>query len=372
MTYPSLALLGPIQIALDQQPVAGFDYAKVRALLVYLAVERDRSHQRDVIAELLWPDQAPQVARNSLCQALAKLRQTIRDQAATPPFLLITRETLQFNRAGRFTLDVAEFEALAAAVARHLEDPAGIASALNNLGGTLYKQSDFRRAMACFSEVVAIDREIGDRYGMAVAMHNLAAAIYNSGGNIAEARRLLAESLALWDAIGMKQGTATTLSSLGQLALIQGDNAAAARFFEESLVTLRELGDLRSASLSLTGLGRALHRQGDNTPALDAYDEALALRHELGDKLGIAECLEGLGEIALAQGAPARTIRLYGAAGAIRAAIGSPVLPVDRQAYDETLTVARAQLDPQQAEELWAAGQALPIDGAVALARSAR
>jgi DNA-binding SARP family transcriptional activator len=44
MIQLSLSLLGPVQITLDNQPIAGFDYAKVRALLIYLAVEREREH----------------------------------------------------------------------------------------------------------------------------------------------------------------------------------------------------------------------------------------------------------------------------------------------------------------------------------------
>jgi DNA-binding SARP family transcriptional activator/predicted ATPase len=118
MTQLSLALLGPPQIELDGQPVAGFEYAKVRALLVFLVVERTRPHARDAVAELLWPDQPPQVARNSLRQALAKLRQAIRDHAADPPFLLITRETLQFNAGSSFALDTASFGELAEAAER--------------------------------------------------------------------------------------------------------------------------------------------------------------------------------------------------------------------------------------------------------------
>ncbi len=166
----------------------------------------------------------------------------------------------------------------------------------------------------------------------------------------------------------MAHGTATTLSSLGQLALIQQDNAGAAGYFAQSLVVLRGLGDIRSISLSLTGLGRASCRMGDQTAALAAYREALALRHELGDKLGVAECCEGLGEVALAQGVPERAARLYAAAEAIREQIGSPVMPVDRPAYELALAGMRTQLDPRRFTDLWAEGRALTIDAAVAYA----
>src|SRR6266540_1930437 len=99
MAHLALALLGPLQVTLDERPVSGFDYDKVRALLAYLAVEADRAHRRDALAGLLWPDQPDRAAHNSLRQALATLRRAIGDQAAAVPVLQITREAVQFNQA---------------------------------------------------------------------------------------------------------------------------------------------------------------------------------------------------------------------------------------------------------------------------------
>jgi len=97
MTRLSLALLGPTQLTLDGQPVGGFAYNKARALLAYLAVEADRPHHRDTLAALLWPELPDEAARHNLRQALANLRTAIGDATATPPFLYITRDTIQFN-----------------------------------------------------------------------------------------------------------------------------------------------------------------------------------------------------------------------------------------------------------------------------------
>ena len=49
-------------------------------------------------------------ALSNLRYALASLRRTIGDHAATPPFLLITPQTIQFNPASDHWLDVAELE----------------------------------------------------------------------------------------------------------------------------------------------------------------------------------------------------------------------------------------------------------------------
>jgi DNA-binding SARP family transcriptional activator len=83
----------------------------VRALLAYLAVEASQ-HPRTVLAGLLWPDRPDQAAFASLRNALSNLRRAIGDRHTTPPFLQITRETVQFNRASDHWLDVAAFRAL--------------------------------------------------------------------------------------------------------------------------------------------------------------------------------------------------------------------------------------------------------------------
>jgi predicted ATPase/DNA-binding SARP family transcriptional activator len=119
MAHLSLSLFGPMQAVLDGRPVIGFESAKVRALLAYLALEADEPHSRDELAGLLWPNTPDQAARANLRNALGNLRQAIADQSAQPPFLSITRETVQFNVASDQSLDVNRFADLLAACQRH-------------------------------------------------------------------------------------------------------------------------------------------------------------------------------------------------------------------------------------------------------------
>lgn len=115
-----LQLLGPPEITLGGTPVS-FRYDKMRALLIYLAVEARRPHPREVLAGLLWPDTPDRDARRNLNQALFNLRQALREKtdATEPQFLLASRDTLQFNTASDHTLDVATFQSLIAACEAH-------------------------------------------------------------------------------------------------------------------------------------------------------------------------------------------------------------------------------------------------------------
>ena len=53
--YLKLQTLGPFSAALDNQPIHNFKTNKVQGLLIYLAVERDRTHHRESLMELFWP-----------------------------------------------------------------------------------------------------------------------------------------------------------------------------------------------------------------------------------------------------------------------------------------------------------------------------
>lgn len=116
-----LSFLGPFQAALDGRPAAGFESNKVRALLAFLAVEASRPHARETVAALLWPDHHNHAVLASLRSALANLRQVIGDRTADPPFLLITRDTIQFNPSADYRLDVTELEAGAGRSIEHIE-----------------------------------------------------------------------------------------------------------------------------------------------------------------------------------------------------------------------------------------------------------
>jgi len=120
MAHLDIQLLGSLQISLDGNPLTGFATDKARALLAYLALESGHPQRRDALATLLWPDQPDNKARQNLRQTLLYLRQSLReDECAETPLLLVNRDTVQFNPAGDYTLDVAQFEALSHACQQH-------------------------------------------------------------------------------------------------------------------------------------------------------------------------------------------------------------------------------------------------------------
>jgi predicted ATPase/DNA-binding SARP family transcriptional activator len=105
----TIRLLGPFEAAIDGAPVTSFAYAKVRALLAYLAVEHPRPHPRAALAALLWPEQPEAGARASLSQALTTLRNALGDKGAEEPFLLADAQHVWLSQQHAVEVDTALF-----------------------------------------------------------------------------------------------------------------------------------------------------------------------------------------------------------------------------------------------------------------------
>ena len=119
MARLGLSCFGRLQILLDGQPVTSIGYAKGRALLVYLAVACERTHARDALAALLWPEFPAVRARANLRLILANLRDALGDAASDAPLLRLSRDTIGVSHAGDVELDVAAFCRLLAACEGH-------------------------------------------------------------------------------------------------------------------------------------------------------------------------------------------------------------------------------------------------------------
>lgn len=123
MARLSMYLFGPLQVSLDGEPITSFESDKVRALLAYLALESEAPQRREKLVGLLWPNRPQRAARMNLRHALTNLRTAIGDRQATPPFLLISRQTIQFNRASDAWVDAIAFSRLLRANPTRAADP---------------------------------------------------------------------------------------------------------------------------------------------------------------------------------------------------------------------------------------------------------
>jgi len=105
----NIRLLGSFQVDIAATPITKFESNKVRALLAYLVIESSQTHSREKLVALFWPEMPAKRASSNLSQALYSLRHLLQDHQENPPFLLRTREAVQFNRESDYWLDIEQF-----------------------------------------------------------------------------------------------------------------------------------------------------------------------------------------------------------------------------------------------------------------------
>ncbi len=98
-----IVTLGGISIRSNGKLVTGFVSRKAEALLIYLACTR-RQQSREVLADLLWDDRAPDQALSNLRTILASLRKQLQ------PYILSTHQAVSLDYDS-LHIDAAELEA---------------------------------------------------------------------------------------------------------------------------------------------------------------------------------------------------------------------------------------------------------------------
>lgn len=153
------------------------------------------------------------------------------------------------------------------------------------------------QAKALLQEHLAIARHWNDRAEIALALDFLGQ-VAAAQGRYPEARRCYQEGLALWEGIGAQRGIADILNGLGNLANVEGDWAEAKRLYGECLAIRREIGDLEGVGTVLNNLANIAYYMGQRAEAERLWEESLAIREEVGDWHGTGVVLNNLGELA--------------------------------------------------------------------------
>ena len=120
MTVLVLRGLGALEVSLQATTINAFPTDKIRALLLYLALENAHPHRRERLAAFFWPGIDQANALNNLRVTLYRLRETLDKVQPGIGATLITstRQTVQIN-AALVTTDVQRFQMLVSVCAAH-------------------------------------------------------------------------------------------------------------------------------------------------------------------------------------------------------------------------------------------------------------
>lgn len=149
-------LLGGFLLEHGTRPLPPIPSRAGRSLFAYLAVHRDRPHQRDYLAGIFWPELSEARARRRLSHVLWQI-QDVLGEISGSSYLVATTDTLAFDRSAPRWLDVEQFELELTAASRREAEPDHLRRAVE-----LYR-GDF---MAGFYDdwVVTYQELLRDRY----------------------------------------------------------------------------------------------------------------------------------------------------------------------------------------------------------------
>ena len=280
------------------------------------------------------------------------------------------------------------------------------AKALTRMGWMLNKLGDASRSIASLQEGVALWRQIDDQAGLALALSNLGGVLVSYDS--AKAITILEEALKIRRGLSDQPGVYATMMNLGNAFNQQGQTNRAIELFTESLKQARAVNDDYSMGVTLINLGDSYTSNGSYEPAEECFAEAERIYQNLADRAGLAEIKRGRGRIALKRGDPVRALdllseacgivfemdivgqtlvaiegiafaaqklddlvkatRLLSACDSIRNQINLSRIQIHQADCEAYLKSIRASLDESAFTTAWAEGSRMTLDQAVAYA----
>ena len=238
----------------------------------------------------------------------------------------------------------------------------------------MQRGADLEEAFALARDTVTNDRAADDGNLWEVQVY--LAVHYLDMGELTRSRAL-AEEVRVKAVAGGNLGVATAcLDVLAHVARAEGDTATARRLFMESLTLRRALGDSHGSGHILRFLGEIAEEQGETDQAAVYNAEALVMLREAWDVNRIAAVLRGVAALALTAGDPGRALRIARAVNVVHAMHGTrifmDVAPAQklwaRTSWEHIRASAEQALSPADAAAVWAEGQAMSLERAIAYA----
>jgi tetratricopeptide (TPR) repeat protein len=236
------------------------------------------------------------------------------------------------------------------------------------LAGLLaFWKGEDERSEALHDRALAIGRDAPDVTAAALALSGHARLALRRE-DLAEARRLCEEALALTEGTDDRAGRSSALHVLAVAAQMGGQLLEARALLMERIALLREAGNLAGAALESGNLSMVERQLGNLDGAEELARFALEIYHHRADDWAMPFGLSGLAAVAAERGDFTRAALLAGAAESLMEAQGAAWPPDERPHYERTVEAARDALGAEAFEVARARGRAMTTDDAVQLA----
>jgi predicted ATPase/class 3 adenylate cyclase len=249
-------------------------------------------------------------------------------------------------------------------------DPRATSARALALAGAVGLAVDVRKyeqARLYAEEAVALYAELGDVWGVARATFLLGYVAIESG-DAARARPPLEDALRQFSALEAEHDIQIVLFNLSWAYEELGDKERAHELVQQLLTRARAAGHTRHVAFALDIASSHARDEGRIEEAFDAAREGLRIRRGEGD---IQHVLDGISRVAAINahaGHCETAVRLVSGSVHLHQERGMLVPRYQEERNDATLDLSHGALDDAAFAEAWEPGQALTLEGALALA----
>jgi hypothetical protein len=207
--------------------------------------------------------------------------------------------------------------------------------ALFDAGYLAFWQGDDRRSSALQNQALQLGRKINNPSVTALALVGLARIALRT--DVAEARRLCREALAVTEGTADRVGRSSAMHVLGVAAQMVGDFLEAREVMSQRITLAREMGNLATVSIEANNLSMVERQLGNLEAAQALAREALDISYQRRDDLAIPWNINGLAAVAKDRGEFDRAATLIGVADATMEAAGGAWPPDELVHYERTV-----------------------------------
>lgn len=195
-------------------------------------------------------------------------------------------------------------------IRQELTDQAGVGETLNNLGFVYRQLGEYSKALELHNSALKLAKNIGKRAIEGEALHNIAA-VYAARGDYDQALELYKQALAIRKEVGDRRDEGRTLNNIGGVYSSLGEYDQTLKYYQQALAIRKALNDKAGVGRILSNIGLVYRQQGQYPKALEFYQQALPILQEIGDKASVGTTLNGIGVIYESTGQYDKALETY-------------------------------------------------------------
>jgi predicted ATPase/transcriptional regulator with XRE-family HTH domain len=241
---------------------------------------------------------------------------------------------------------------------RAVSSTAGIARVVHRLGVLALERGELAKARSLIEEALAIWQQDGNRHGISMSLDVLAGMALDCG-ELAEARELYERGLALKRSLSDELGVAGSLTDLGKVARMGGAYGRATTLLQEAVAIERRLGASEYLALTLYQLSLVACESSDQDSVVSYAREVLAVYRALGSTASLAERLDGWAQTMASRGPVDGAVRLVAAAARLRETTATH--PQYAVRHERLVSTLQSRLAAEAFHAAWAEGQGTPV-----------